>query len=91
MFLTVQDMDEDMIQGFEAEADDYITKPFNIKILKQRIEAILRRCEPKDTKSAPLQVFGELTVDFEAMVVKKKGEKGKALALPSGLNNVIRW
>lgn len=84
-------MDEDMIQGFEAEADDYITKPFNIKILKQRIEAILRRCEPKDTKSAPLQVFGELTVDFEAMVVKKKGEKGKALALPSGLNNVIRW
>ena len=37
--------DEDMIEGFENGADDYITKPFNIKIVIQRIKAILRRCE----------------------------------------------
>ena len=44
VFLPARDMDEDMIAGFENGADDYITKPFNIKIVIQRIKAILRRC-----------------------------------------------
>lgn len=69
VFLTAKDMDEDMISGFDAGADDYITKPFNIKILMQRIQAILRRCEPKNTE-CPIS-FGELTIDFETMEVKK--------------------
>ena len=43
IFLTAQDMDEDVIRGFEAGADDYITKPFNIKILMQRVQAVLKR------------------------------------------------
>lgn len=33
IFLTARDMDEDMIRGFNAGADDYVTKPFNVKIL----------------------------------------------------------
>ena len=44
VFLTARDMDEDMIAGFENGADDYITKPFNIKIVIQRIKAILTKC-----------------------------------------------
>ncbi len=70
VFLTAKDMDQDMIQGFEAGADDYITKPFNIKILMQRIQAILRRCKSKNIE-CPIRSFGELTIDFEAMEVKK--------------------
>lgn len=70
VFLTAKDMDEDIIQGFEAGADDYITKPFNIKILMQRIQAILRRCEPRNSECSILS-FGELTIDLEAMEVKK--------------------
>ncbi|MDE7310174.1 MAG: response regulator transcription factor [Eubacterium sp.] len=81
VFLTAKDMDDDVIQGFEAGADDYITKPFNIKILMQRIQAVLKRCQTgcapafhADTPAETALVsFGELEVDFEAMTVKKQG------------------
>ncbi len=72
ILLTARDMDEDIIKGFAAGADDYVTKPFNIKILIQRIQAILRRCEPQNTKDVQ-RFFGELEIDFETMTVKKKG------------------
>ena len=52
MFLTAQDMDEDVIRGFEAGADDYITKPFNIKILMQRIQAVLKRYHLSQTPTS---------------------------------------
>ena len=54
-------------------ADDYITKPFNIKIVIQRIKAILRRCEGDDTLDKVLQC-GNLAVDFESHTVKKHGK-----------------
>lgn len=73
VFLTARDMDEDMIEGFENGADDYITKPFNIKIVIQRIKAILRRCEGDDTVEKVLQC-GNLAVDFESHTVKKHGK-----------------
>ena len=76
IFLTARDLDEDVIRGFEAGADDYITKPFNIKIVMQRIRAVLNRCHaapaPASAKAAPA-LFGELAVDFEAMTVTRRG------------------
>ena len=72
IFLTAQDMDEDMIRGFEAGADDYITKPFNIKILMQRMEAILRRCR-KEEKNM-VYCCKNLQVDFASMTVRKGGK-----------------
>jgi DNA-binding response OmpR family regulator len=72
IFLTAQDMDEDMIRGFEAGADDYITKPFNVKILMQRIEAILRRCQNRE--EGTVYRCKNLWVDFQSMTVKKGGE-----------------
>ena len=72
ILLTARDMDEDIIKGFAAGADDYVTKPFNIKILMQRIQAILKRCESQNTKDVQ-RFFGELEIDFETMTVKKKG------------------
>ncbi len=76
VFLTAQDMDEDMMRGFEAGADDYITKPFNVKIVIQRIQAILRRCEKTEKKTCCR--FGNVEVDFPSMSAKKDG---KPLAL----------
>lgn len=72
LFLTARDLDEDMIRGFEAGGDDYMTKPFNIKILMQRVQAILRRCEGK--REVTLYQCGNLQVDSESYTVKKKGE-----------------
>lgn len=77
MFLTACDMDEDMIKGFEAGADDYITKPFNIRILMQRVQAILRRYE-RGNGQGNLFECGNLEIDFEVNIVKKGG---KPLAL----------
>ncbi len=41
--LTVRDSDSDVIRGLESGADDYITKPFKLPVLKARIETVLRR------------------------------------------------
>lgn len=70
IFLTANDMDEDMIKGFEAGADDYITKPFNIKVVLQRIQAILRRCEGKKLS---VMHCGNLEIHFERQTVLKQG------------------
>lgn len=69
IFLTAQDMDEDMVKGFEAGADDYITKPFNIKVVLQRIRAVLNRCGK--AKAAEELVCGNLRVNLSEMTVQK--------------------
>ena len=43
IFLTARDLEKDEIRGFDLGADDYITKPFSLKLLKKRIHAILKR------------------------------------------------
>ncbi len=47
IFLTAKDREEQIEEGFFRGADDYITKPFNIKELILRIKAVLRRSNPK--------------------------------------------
>jgi DNA-binding response OmpR family regulator len=43
IFLTAKNSDENILEGFEVGADDYITKPFNMKELLARIKAVLKR------------------------------------------------
>ncbi|WP_258102868.1 response regulator transcription factor [Marinoscillum sp. MHG1-6] len=43
IFLTAKSMKEDMVQGFQVGADDYITKPFSMEVLLLRIKAVLKR------------------------------------------------
>lgn len=43
MLLTALDTEDDQIKGFDLLADDYITKPFSIKLVLKRVEALLRR------------------------------------------------
>ncbi len=43
IYLTAKDKDEDIIEGFDSHADDYITKPFNIKEMLARVKAVIRR------------------------------------------------
>jgi len=45
LMLTAQNQENDRVQGFEAGADDYVTKPFSIRELLGRVQAILRRSE----------------------------------------------
>lgn len=43
IFLTAKDTEEDIVNGFKAGGDDYITKPFSLPILKERIKAVMKR------------------------------------------------
>ena len=43
MLLTARDMELDIVKGLECGADDYITKPFSLMVLRARIRALLRR------------------------------------------------
>ena len=71
VFLTVRDLEEDVIRGFIIGEDDYITKPFNIKIFIQKVQAILKRC---DCKNEYLYKDNRITIDFNKMIVSCKDE-----------------
>lgn len=43
IYVTAKDKDEDIIEGFNSHADDYITKPFNLKELCARVKAVIKR------------------------------------------------
>lgn len=43
IYVTAKDKDEDILDGFDSHADDYITKPFNLKELVARVKAVIKR------------------------------------------------
>ena len=48
IMLTACDLETDEVSGFMAGADDYVTKPFSLSVLRARVEAVLRRTEAKE-------------------------------------------
>lgn len=73
IFLTACDMELDIITGFRIGADDYITKPFSINILKERIAAVFRRYGKSSTVSNIVK-SGEFEFDFDKMTIMKNYE-----------------
>lgn len=70
ILLTANDLELDEVTGLEAGADDYITKPFSLAVLRARVNAQLRRSAPK--VPPPLSV-GPFTFDFERMDFRRDG------------------
>ena len=74
IFLTAKDTEDDTLQGFGLGADDYVTKPFSIREVVARVNAVLKRNRPyaKQLQYDELQVdivnktakIGELAVEF---------------------------
>jgi DNA-binding response OmpR family regulator len=79
LMLTAQDTELDKVVGFEAGADDYVTKPFSIAELVGRCKAVLRRVRTRPAARAaaapanPVRSFGSLTVDPLAREVMLNG------------------
>ena len=73
-FLTARGEDYSQVAGFEAGADDYITKPIKPKVLVSKIKSLLRRLNDTSTtvNSEVIQI-GELTIDREAYKIVSKG------------------
>jgi DNA-binding response OmpR family regulator len=89
LMLTARNRPEDVLKGFEAGADDYLPKPFELAILLARINGLLRRrrwnetpLDPargrqQDGPAAPTRdvyTFGDRTLDFTAMEVQARGK-----------------
>lgn len=68
IFLTARGEEDLQVRGFDCGADDYITKPIQLKVLASRIKAVLKRKEYPDPD---LGVF----IDHERHVVRKGGEE----------------
>ena len=64
IMVTAKGNDEEKVQGLDAGADDYVTKPFSSKELVARVRAVLRRATLWDERPEPAFEFGELVVDF---------------------------
>jgi DNA-binding response OmpR family regulator len=76
LMLTAKAGEEDLLEGLALGADDYVTKPFRLKEVAARVEALLRRSQDDLVPLAVRNSFrgGDLTVDFERGEVRKKGE-----------------
>ena len=77
IMITARTEPEDVCRGLEAGADDYVTKPFDRRVLLARVQAVLRRGLPV----ADGVDFDGLAIDAENRVAKLKG---KALDLTAG-------
>ncbi len=68
IMLTAKDDDDSQMKGFDALADDYITKPFSMPLVLRRIEAVLRRV---DTPNVPDSVitYKNISLDTESYEV----------------------
>ena len=76
IMLTAKNVEYDMIHGLDLGADDYITKPFSLKNLSARVQAVLRR-STEDLVPLARQFSwnqGDLVIDYDRNEVRKKGE-----------------
>lgn len=72
--LTALGDEADRVAGFEAGADDYLSKPFSLHELVLRVRAILRRTQPTDQGERPVLHDDDLLVDARSRVIRLRGE-----------------
>lgn len=86
IMLTAKINEDDILNGFNLGADDYVVKPFSVKQLMARISAILRRV--KNLPSSPILSFnnGDLIINLESYEVKKNN---KVITLTRSEYNIL--
>ena len=71
IFLTAKTEVADVVQGLQLGADDYITKPFHLEVLKSRVEAVMRRVFGHADE---IIKYGDLVIDVTQQTVRRNGE-----------------
>lgn len=66
VMVTARGQEDELVHGFEAGADDYVTKPFSARELAARVKAVLKRSKLWDEKPQPQFSCGDLRIDFVA-------------------------
>ena len=72
IFLTANDMESDMLKGYELGADDYVTKPFPMSVFQKKVAALLARM--KKLSGGDCYNDGNLSIDFTEMTATRDGE-----------------
>jgi len=69
ILLTANNMESDIVVGLESGANDYITKPFSLMVLRARVHVQLRK------EGSQMAENGDFSFDFEKMVFRVKGQQ----------------
>ena len=72
IFLTANDMESDMLKGYELGADDYVTKPFHMSVFQKKLAALLGRIAKQS--GGDCYDDGSLFIDFSEMAAAISGE-----------------
>jgi two-component system, OmpR family, alkaline phosphatase synthesis response regulator PhoP len=75
IFLTARGEDYSQIAGFDAGADDYVTKPVKPRVLISRVKALLRRYRSDDKQEQAAIQMTDLVIDRERYLVIKEGQE----------------
>lgn len=70
ILITARAAEDDRLRGFEAGADDYVTKPFSPREVVARVRAVLRRTQPADEAADAPIALGDLTLRPDALIVE---------------------
>ena len=76
LMLTARGRPDDVVRGFEAGADDYLPKPFDLVVLLARVRGLLRRRSWAQTPTLAEQLsLGDRVIDFQRMELISEGER----------------
>ncbi len=87
LLLTARDTEQDIVDGLDTGADDYLTKPFSLLVLQARVRTLLRRASPaedQDAAPSPFQI-GDSTVHPDRFELERNGEALPLTAKELGL------
>ena len=75
ILLTANDTDRDIVQGLETGADDYITKPFSLSVLRARVNTQLRKISGQTGGKNEKFLDGSYSFDFDKMIFTHDGKQ----------------
>jgi DNA-binding response OmpR family regulator len=70
LMLTARTLESDLVHGFDAGADDYLSKPYRLRELLARVRALLRRGSGEPESGPTAFSFGDYTIDLSARILQ---------------------
>jgi len=91
LMLTAKGLPEDVVQGLEAGADDYLPKPFDLTVLLARVKGLLRRRDwARGASEGPERIqIGQVEVDFATFQVRGPGKEAQLTLLEAMLLKLL--